>query len=50
MENMIPQLINASKKEFREKYRRPEKDKNLQLYIIPMDVRKRVDAWFGIKS
>ena len=35
MENLIPSLIKAAKKEFRERFKRPLKDQKTDLYIIP---------------
>lgn len=41
MDNIIPALLNTAKKEFREKFKKPEKDKITGLYIVPIDVQNR---------
>jgi hypothetical protein len=32
---MIPALLLAAKKEFRERFKKPERDKSTGLYIVP---------------
>lgn len=35
MENLLMRLLLITKKEFRERYKKPEWDEDLELYIIP---------------
>ena len=35
IDNTVPYLLNSAKKEFREHFKKPDKDKVTGLYIIP---------------
>ena len=49
MENILPVLISISKKEFRERYRRPTKDNETGLYIVPTDNPVKMNATFSAR-
>lgn len=37
MDNLIPAMLTIAKKEVREKFKKPDKDKNTGLYIVPSE-------------
>lgn len=39
MDNLVPTLLAVAKKEYRERFKKPEKDKNTGLYIVPNEAK-----------
>ncbi len=46
MDNMIPALLSVVKKEYREKFKKPEKDKSTGLYVVPVESPTKTTSSF----
>jgi len=47
MDNLIPALLNVAKKEFRERWRKPERDKSTGLYLTPADTQPKKATFYS---
>jgi len=47
MDNLIPILLAATKKEFKERFKKPERDKNTGLYLTPADVQSKKATFYS---
>lgn len=50
LENLLPNLIQVSKKEFRERFKKPERDKATGLYVVANESQNKDKPMFCSKS
>lgn len=47
MDNLVPALLAVTKKEFREKFRKPERDKSTGLYLTPAETQAKKATFYS---
>lgn len=47
MDNLIPTLLAITKKEFRERFRKPDRDKYTGLYLTPVDTQLKKPTFYS---